>query len=47
MSGQQRQRIKFAAQLLSKSCANLARYLGDRGLPETKNWRETADFLSY
>lgn len=47
VSGHQRQRVKFAVQLLSKSCANSLKYLGERGLLETKNWRETAEFISF
>ena len=47
VSGSQRQRVKYAVQLLSKSCADALKYLGARGLLVTKNWRETADFISY
>ena len=43
--GQQRQRVKYAAHLLSESCSNALTYLGQRGLLKTKNWRETADFV--
>lgn len=46
MSGQERQRAKYAVQL-SKSCANSPRYLGEKGLLQTKNWRETAKLISF
>lgn len=46
VSGMQRQRVKYAAQLLSKTSANSIRYLGERGLLETRNWEETANFIS-
>ena len=45
VSGQQKQRVKYSVQLLSKSCADSIMYLGERGLLETKNWKETADFI--
>ena len=38
-------RVKYAAHLLSESCSNSLTYLGQRGLLQTKNWRETADFI--
>lgn len=47
MSGQQRQRVKFATQLLSKSCANAIQYLGKKGLLESKNWNATVKFISF
>lgn len=43
--GQQRQRVKHAAHLLSESCSNSITYLGERGLLKTKNWRETAELI--
>lgn len=46
VSGSQRQRVRYAVQLLSKSCADSLRYLGERGLLETNIWRETAEFIS-
>lgn len=45
VSGQQRQRVKYAAQLLSNSCSNSLKYLGDRGLLRSSNWKETADLI--
>lgn len=45
--GQQRQRVKYATQLLSKSCASAIQYLGERGLLTSKNWKATANFLSF
>ena len=44
--GQQRQRVIYASQLLSKTCANSIRYLGEKGLLVSKNWKQTADFLT-
>lgn len=46
VSGQQRQRVKYATQLLSKSCASALQYLGERGLLTSKNWDATAKFIS-
>ena len=44
VSGQQR--VKYASQLLSKTCANSIKYLGEKGLLVSKNWKQTADFLT-
>lgn len=45
VTGYQRQRVKYAVQLLSKSCANALKFLGEKGLLKSKNWRETLDFI--
>ena len=44
--GQQRQRVKYASQLLSMTCVSSIRYLGQRGLLVSRNWKQTADFIS-
>ena len=45
VSGQQRHRVKFAAQLLSKSCYNSLKYLGERGMLTSPNWKQTSHFI--
>ena len=44
--GQKRQRVKYATQLLSKTCSNSIHYLGERGLLQSQNWKVTAEFIS-
>lgn len=44
--GQQRQRVKYAVQLLSKTCSSSLKYLGERGLLKSRYWKETAAFIS-
>lgn len=44
--GNQRQRVKYAVQLLSQSCSKAIKYLGEKGLLESKNWFETAELIS-
>ena len=41
----QRQRVKLATQLLSRTCANAINYLGERKVLKSKNWKETSDFI--
>lgn len=45
VTGPQRQRVKYAVQLLSKSCAYALKFLGGKGLLKSTNWKETADFI--
>lgn len=45
VTGQQRQRVKLAVQLLSRSCGNSLRYLGEKGLLVSKTWEETSEFI--
>ena len=42
---QQRQRVKLAVQLLSRTCASSVKYLGEQGLLQCQNWKETLEFL--
>ena len=43
---QQRKRVKYATQLFSKSCALSLRYLGEKGLLNSKNWKVTSEFIN-
>lgn len=45
LTGQERQRVKYAAQLLSRSCVNSHRHSEEKGLLESRNWKETSDFI--
>lgn len=46
VQGQQRQRVKYATQLLSESCSKALLFLGERGFLKSCNFKETADFLA-
>lgn len=37
VTGYQRQRVNYAVQLLSKSCANALKFLGEKGLLKSRN----------
>ena len=46
VSGHQRQRVKFATQLLSNTCSSSISYLGEKGLLVNRYWKETAEFIN-
>lgn len=43
--GQQRQRVKYAAHLLSESCSKAITFFLDKGTLKSGDFRETADFI--
>ncbi len=45
MKGTERQRVKFAVQLLSGTVAKALTFLGNHGDIKSKNWSPTADFI--
>lgn len=45
VKGTQRQRVKFAVQLLSGTVAKALTFLGNHGFIKSKNWSPTADFI--
>lgn len=45
MKGTERQRVKFAVQLLPGTVAKALTILGNHGDIRSKNWSQTADFI--
>lgn len=45
VKGTERQRVKFAVQLLSGTVAKALTFLGNHGDIKSKNWSQTADFI--
>ena len=46
VSGLQRQRVKYAVQLLSKSCSIALKFLGEKNLLKANDWKKTSNFIS-